>query len=152
MTDALDYTARIRAKGLDSTGVTEDIARTMYANRGGHYMAIVELRVDETHDKADGQHKVDLIVTQVEPATEPKLDSHLRDLTRALYANRKLHDEDEQPELDGVGDVEPTVDQVMARGRQDTLPDPDSDDSGNEWEYPQGEGQDQEQEDTVPAT
>lgn len=109
-----DTTAKIRAKGLDATGVTEEIASQMHSNKGGNYMAIVELRVDETHDKADGTHKVDLIITQVEPATDHHLEEHLRELTRTLYYNRGLRDP-EQPTLDGAG-PERTTEDVLAAG------------------------------------
>jgi len=84
-----DTHAKIRAKGLDATGVTEDLADQMYRSKGAHYMAIVEIRVDETHENAEGKRKVDLILTQVEPSTSPTLDDHLRELTRTLYYNRQ---------------------------------------------------------------
>jgi hypothetical protein len=48
-----DTTAKIRAKGLDATGVTETIASQMYTRKGSHYMAIVEIKVDET----PGEHE-----------------------------------------------------------------------------------------------
>lgn len=85
-----DTTAKIRAKGLDATGVTEDIATDMYTHKGRHYMAIVELKVEERHEKADGTKKVDLVLTQVEPAMDDDLAEHLRELTRTLYYNRGL--------------------------------------------------------------
>jgi hypothetical protein len=83
-----DTTAKVRAKGLDATGVTEDIANQMYAHKGKHYMAIVEVKVDERHDKAGGQRRVDLVIEQFEPAVDDDLEAHLRELTRTLYANR----------------------------------------------------------------
>jgi hypothetical protein len=107
-----ETTAKIRAKGLDTTGVTEDIANQMYAHRGKHYMAIVEVKVEETHEKADGTKKVDLILTQVEPAASDDLDEHLRELVRTLYYNRGTGD---QPTL-GQGTDEPTVEKVLAAG------------------------------------
>lgn len=133
-----DYIAKIRAKGLDSTGVTEEVARKMHANRGAYYMAIVELKVKRTDDDDDGQHGVDLILTQVEPATDTKLDDHLRELCRALHAARKLHGEDEQPQLDGVDDIEPKVSDVIARGQ--ALAENGDQAADQAWEYPAGEG------------
>lgn len=112
MTDPADYTARIRAKGLDTTGVTEQLATEMYRNKGRHYMAIVEVKVDETHEKADGTRKVDLILTQVEPATAPDLAEHLRELTRTLHFNRGI--EGGQPTLDD--DIAPKVSDILAAG------------------------------------
>lgn len=85
-----DTTAKVRAKGLDSTGVTEDIASTLYANKGKRVMAIVELHAVERHEKADGTRRVDLVLEQVEPATDDTLAEHLRELTRTLYQNRAL--------------------------------------------------------------
>jgi len=107
-----DTTAKIRAKGLDATGVTEDLANQMHARRGKHYMAIVEVKVEETHEKSDGTKKVDLILTQVEPATTADLEEHLRELTRTLYYNRGTGD---QPTLP-AGTDEPTVEGVLAAG------------------------------------
>jgi hypothetical protein len=108
-----DTTAKIRAKGLDSTGVTEEIASQMYATKGRHYMAIVEVRVEERHEKADGTRKVDLILTQVEPATSEDLAEHLRELTRTLYYNRGLNG---HTGTIGGGNDEPTVEGVMNAG------------------------------------
>lgn len=85
-----DYTARIRAKGLDSTGVTEALAKQFYSSLGAHGLAIVEYRVEARRENADAGHSVDLILTQVEPSTVAFLDDHLRELMRALYRNRAL--------------------------------------------------------------
>lgn len=87
-----DTTAKIRAKGLDSTGVTEDIASTLYANKGKRVMAIVELHAVERHEKADGTRRVDLVLEQVEPAVDDQLADHLRELSRTLYQNRAQAD------------------------------------------------------------
>lgn len=135
-----DTTAKIRAKGLDATGVTEEIADEMYAHKGKHYMAIVELNVDETHDRADGKRKVDLVFTQVEPALDDRLDEHLRELTRTLHYNRKLHSPDEQLQIDTLDDVEPTVEGVVAAGQHfiaahdDELPDPEDEPDDDQLE------------------
>lgn len=115
MTDPSDYSAKIRAKGLDATGVTEQLAAEMYRNKGRHYMAIVELRVDETHEKADGARKVDLILTQVEPATSTDLEEHLRELTRVGYLNRQQADG--QLAIDTSLGQERTVADVLSSGQ-----------------------------------
>jgi hypothetical protein len=114
MTDQLDYVAKIRAKGCASTGITEDIAREMHSRKGAHYMAIVELKVDETHEKAEGQNKVDLVITQIELATERILDDHLRELHRDKYKNRALHSEDAQLQIETASDLEPSVEDIIA--------------------------------------
>ena len=114
MTDPSDYTAKIRAKGLDATGVTEQLAGEMYRNKGRHYLGIVEMKVDETHEKADGTRKVDLILTQVEPATDSALEEHLRELTRVGYLNRQKADG--QMAIDDSLGSERTVADVLASG------------------------------------
>lgn len=110
-----DITAKIRAKGCADTGVTEAIAQQLYASKGRRMMAIVELRSVERHEKADGERRVDVVLTQVEPATDDLLAEHLRELTRTMYFNRQLA-EGTQPTLDGDG-IEPKVADVLAAGR-----------------------------------
>lgn len=116
-------TAKIRAKGCETTGLNEDLARKLFdAGAGKYLMAVIELEVVQPHGPdVEGKRSVDLVITQVEPATDTKLDEHLRDLTRALHANRKLHDENEQPTLDTGDDIEPTVAGVMAAGAAQVL-------------------------------
>ncbi|MCL8026336.1 hypothetical protein [Nocardioides bruguierae] len=111
-----DTTAKIRAKGLDATGITETVAAQMYGRKGARYMAIVELQVDELHEKADGTRKVDLILTQVEPAVDAHLTEHLRELTRTCYFNRKVDTDGPSLPVDGDDADEPTVDAVIAAG------------------------------------
>jgi len=117
MSDTRDYTAAIKSKGLDATGVTEQVARALYSRLGGRIMAIVELRVDARTDGTDGTHKVQLGITQVEPALDGHLSDHLRELTRTLYYNRQVASGD-QPTLETEDGSEPTVDAVMAAGAQ----------------------------------
>jgi hypothetical protein len=121
-----DYTARIRAKGLDATGVTEAIARKLYDNLGTYTMAIVELRAEKRFDDADGSHGVELVLTQVEPSEDGRLDDHLRNLTKALHTNRVLNSEDQQLQLDTADDISPKVTDVIAAG-QDLEGDQDDD-------------------------
>lgn len=116
MTDHNDYTAKIRAKGLDSTGITEQIAAEMYRNKGRRYMGIVELVVDETHEKADGTRKVDLILSLVEPAIDDHMAEYLRELTRVTYRNRQQADG--QLAIDDSLRDEPTVAQVLEGGQR----------------------------------
>lgn len=127
-----DTTAKIRAKGLDATGVTEEIANQMYTRKGAHYMAIVEFKVEERHEKADGTKKVDLVLTQVEPAIDETLEDHLRELTRTLHFNRAI--DADQPTLDGGDGINPKVGDVIKAGHQHRphpfLPVDASDDNG----------------------
>lgn len=110
-----DTTAKIRSKGLDATGVTEEIAQQLFAHKGKHFMAIVELKVDELHDKTDGKQRVDLVITQVEPAWDsPQLEDHLRELTRTMYYNRKV--DDGQPTLPDSGGPDPKIGDVIGQG------------------------------------
>lgn len=111
-----DYTAKIRAKGLDTTGVTETIAKAMYSNLGTYTMAIVEIRAEKRTDDSDGAHGVELVLTQVEPSTDPRLDEHLRGLTQALHTNRVLMSEDGQLSIDTTDDIAPKVSDVIAAG------------------------------------
>lgn len=111
-----DYTAQIKAKGLESTGVTEEIARSLYNRLGSHMMFIVEGRVDARTEGTDGSHKVQLTLTQVEPATDDNLSDHLRELTRTLHYNRAL--DESQPTLDGGDGINPTVGDAIAAGQR----------------------------------
>lgn len=110
-----DTTAKIRAKGLDTTGVTEELANQMFAHPGKHYMLIVEAKVEEVHRKVDGTQRVDLVLTQVEPATDERLDEHLRELTRTLYYNRGLNDA--QPQLGDDNGPDPKISDVIRDGQ-----------------------------------
>ncbi len=111
-----DYTAQLKAKGLDATGVTEEIARDLYNRLGSHMMFIVEGRVDSRTEGTDGAHKVQLTLTMVEPATDDTLDDHLRELARTLHFNRAI--DTDQPMLDGGDGINPKVGDVIAAGHR----------------------------------
>lgn len=113
-----DTTAKIRAKGLDGTGVTEEIASTLYANKGKHVMAIVELKAVERHEKADGTRRVDLAVEMVEPANSDELADHLRNLASVAYQNRAITDT--QQALDDS--LTPDLKDAVAAGQQQANP------------------------------
>jgi hypothetical protein len=120
MTSKKDHLVKIRAKSdLSGTGVTDDIARQMCHSKGKHYMAVVEVKVDELHDKSSGQQAADLIINQFWPANDDNLDEHLRELTRVLHQNKALASEHDDPidgmELDGPA---PTVSEVLEQGAQ----------------------------------
>jgi len=156
MTEKHDYTATIRGKGLDGTGVTEDIAKTMYHTKGKRTLAIVELVHKRQVDDEDTGRKVELAISLLEPSTSPELDDYLRNLTKTMHQNRVLKSQDEQLQIDTLDDVEPTVEQVIAAGQQhiaqtdDELPNPDEQDdtepsadetiaAGQDGEQPNGE-------------
>lgn len=109
-----DTTAKIRAKGLDATGVTEEIASTLYANKGKRVMAIVELHAVERHEKADGTRRVDLVLEMVEPATDDNLTDHLRELTRTMYQNRAIAD----GQLAIEDSLTPSIEDAVSAGAQ----------------------------------
>lgn len=117
MTEQLDYVAKIRAKGCANTGITEDIARELHQRPGRRIMAVVELKVEERHEKAEGQHRVDLIIEQVEPAIEDNLDEHLRQLLRTKHQNRVLESQDQALDIELQEDLEPSVEDVIAAQR-----------------------------------
>lgn len=70
MSEPLDYSARLKAKGLDGTGVTEDVAKAMSRSLGKHTILIVEVKHDELVQKADGGRQVKLAATHVQVVTE----------------------------------------------------------------------------------
>lgn len=131
MTEKHDYAATIRGKGLDGTGVTEDIAKAMYHSKGSRTLAIVELVHKRQVDDEDTGRKVELAISLLEPSTSAELDDHLRELTRTLHQNRVLKSKDDQLQIDTLDDLEPTVDGVIAAGKQhiaetdDELPEPE---------------------------
>lgn len=113
-----DTTASIAAKGLEGTGVTEDLAAELFHKVGKSLMAIVELQVTDKHGpNIKGKRKVTLSLTQVWPAEDDNLDDHLRQISRVLHQNHGLRpgpDGSRQEIAVASGDgVEPTVDAVI---------------------------------------
>lgn len=95
----MDTTARIRAKGLESTGVTEELANSLWAAPGRTLLAVVELQAVEPHGPTlDGKRRIDLVLNLVEPVTDDSLEPRVRDLMRALYRDRKAAAGDMLPE------------------------------------------------------
>lgn len=122
-----DTNVKIRAKGCASTGITDELATKLYAKKGSHLVAIVELKVDETHEKADGDRKVDLVITELEPVVDGNLngivEETVRKIQRALYMNRAIGTDDELP-LEGT---EPNLADVIAAAEAVV----ETDDDGN---------------------
>lgn len=124
-------TAKVRAKGLAATGVTEDLAAQMFNTKGSRYLAIVELKVDEVHEKSDGDRRVDLVIEELEPVVDGKLngalDEHVRTIWKALYENRLRAGSgpDDQLPLDPDDGPAPKVADILAR--EDALIEKDAD-------------------------
>jgi len=113
MTDKKPYLAKLKSRGLDGTGVTENIARQLVLAKGRRYMALVEVEVHTIHDNPE-QMIADLAVEQFWPVVDDSsLDEHLREITAALYARRGSADGDEELDLDGPA---PKVSDVLKAG------------------------------------
>lgn len=136
-------TAKVRAKGLAATGVTEDLASQMFNTKGSRYLAIVELKVDEVHEKSDGDRRVDLIIEELEPVVDGNLngalDEHVRTIWKALYENRLRagNGPDEQLPLDPDDGPAPKVADIIAAGDALVEKDDDGDPVGI-WDGDQG--------------
>lgn len=105
-----DTTAQIQAKGCQSTGITEDMAIRLHDQLGKKLIAIVELEAVTRTENSEGKQKVGLRILTVEPAVDSIGETHLRDVQRALFMNRRL--DDGQPQLPG-DEPEPTVKEVI---------------------------------------
>lgn len=111
-----DTTAQIAAKGCKSTGITEDLALKFYDQLGRKH-AIVELSSHARSENEDGKQSVTLQILSVEPVA-PEAEDHVRNLQRAMFMNRRLHSEDGQLTIDTRGDLEPTIEGVLAARAQ----------------------------------
>lgn len=105
-----DTTGRIRAKALDTTGITEAMLdKDWSAGAGRTRMAIVELRSVEPHGpNIDGKKRIDYVIEAIEPVPE-KHEDVVREFQRAIYHTRP--EVEGQATLKGI-DSGPTVDQT----------------------------------------
>lgn len=87
MSEARKFNAKIKGKGTDTTGYTEDHARAAAASLGGHTLAIVDLRAHTKQIDEDGNETVMLAIDQLEPVPE-HMEEQVRELMRALYRQR----------------------------------------------------------------
>lgn len=85
--EKMKYRAGFNSKGLDTTGVTEDHARSYASNLGSHHMFIVEGRVTTVITDEEGNQKVALVLTNVEPVPEAQEET-VREFQRALWRQR----------------------------------------------------------------
>lgn len=125
----MTHMARIRAKGLDATGVTEEVAKAMYATLGGATMAIVELEHVRHSDDSKGDHQVELVIGLCEPALTDRMSDHLRELSRAMYKDRRTSEGEPLP-LDAPG---PSTDDVIDQGEALLDREPDGEVAGT-WD------------------
>lgn len=109
--DPLDYAARIKAKGLDNTGVTEAHAKHMAKRLNGHTLLLVEVVHDTLVTHADGRNVVQLAVTSVEPVPAEQEDA-VRRLMQALY--RRRPEVEGQAVLTGTSGDEQSVEDAAA--------------------------------------
>lgn len=113
-----DTSAQLTAKGLQNTGITEDLARTYYRQLGTTGIAIVEYESTARSETADGKQKVQLRVITIEPAPDAMTSDHLRELARAFHYERAL--DDDQLPLDGPDAINPKVGDVVTAGTRYT--------------------------------
>ena len=67
MTQSMDYTATVKTKRCKNTGMTEEIIRRLHGQPGARVMAVVELCVDDAHNKHDAPNHVDFTIEQLVP-------------------------------------------------------------------------------------
>lgn len=80
-----DTSAKIRAKGLQHTGITDKHANQMYDNIGAHYKGVVDLKVVRHSVDGDGKRTVELAIEGIELAPSDDVAEHLRRLTRSIH-------------------------------------------------------------------
>lgn len=101
MAEQRKFNAKVKGKGTDNTGYTEDHARAAAASLGGHTLAIVDLRAHTKVTDEDGNETVMLAIDQLEPVP-PSMEDDVRELMRALYRQR--------PEVQGQEVLKGTAD------------------------------------------
>lgn len=125
MTDEkLKYRAKINAKGLDNTGVGEDLARALASRLGTRQLMIVEARAVKTTLDEEGNQQVQLALEQVEPVPADQ-EEVVREFLRALYRSRP--EQQGQAVLTGADAGEPTLAQTstaLQAATPDPVPDP----------------------------
>jgi hypothetical protein len=84
-----DTTGRIRAKALDTTGMTEAMLDKDWGHGAGRTrMAVVELRTVEPHGpNLDGKKRIDYVIESIEPVPTDHED-RVREFQRGLFLAR----------------------------------------------------------------
>lgn len=112
----MSTTAKIAAKGCTSTGITEELAESLRSRLGQNIVAVVELVSEARSEKRNGDESVVLNILTVEPAPNSTTEDHLRELARAFYYERKLHEDGPQ-----LGDPDdgpaPKIGDVINQGK-----------------------------------
>lgn len=112
-----DTTGNINSKGLDGTGISEEIVGDLFNKVGTHMMAIVDLQVvDKAGPNLKGKRKVVFVIDGIEPALDENLAEHLRELQRTVYLNRKHSDGQLTIDHELGAGAERTVDDVVKAG------------------------------------
>jgi hypothetical protein len=124
MTDQLDYTASIKSKRLKNTGMTEDVIRQLHGRPGARVMAVVELCVDDAHNKHDAPNHVDFSIEQVVPFLKDNEEAFLRQMTASSKRERDLSSPDGQLTIETPEDLEPSVEDVIAAQRAHAAEEP----------------------------
>lgn len=117
MTDKANYTATVKTKRCKNTGITEEVISEFHTRPGRCIMAVVELRVDDAHNKHDAPDHVDLIIETIEPALEPYFDDHLRELVATKFKNRVLKSDEDQLQIETQGDLARPLEAIVADGK-----------------------------------
>lgn len=94
--------AKVKARGLDGTGVTEDVARKLFSmvGSGNALVAIVEIEPVTQINDATGDHQVVCTLGFVEVAeVGSRSEDVLREFARGLYRDRRVS----AGELEGTG-------------------------------------------------
>lgn len=110
MTDTL---AKIRGKGCQSTGITEELARQLHSSLGRKVMCVVELAATSRTEDSDGKETVALTILSVEPAMDDEMSEHLRELQRHMWKGRSGN----QVTIEEQMSNQPSVRDQLDRGR-----------------------------------
>lgn len=112
-------TTKIAAANTKDTGITEPFAEKLWPNLGKTFMAVVELSVDEHSEDLAGDRGVKLVINSIEPGAGENVDTHLRELQRALYFRRNPQPHLDDPDEQTVTDVLRHGSGLLAAGLRD---------------------------------
>jgi hypothetical protein len=113
--DKMKHRAKINAKGLDTTGVTEDHARHLAVSHEKgkpiHSLFIVEGKTAKVEIDDEGNRLLKINLTQVEPVPAAQEDT-VREFMRALWRQRP--EQQGQAVLDGTAGTGSSVEDTEA--------------------------------------